>query len=262
MNIVFNFKNQVSFRGDNITDLKMLKISIKQWLKYYKPGFKDVFICGHYNKEELDELISSLGSSFINDNKLKIVNIEFIPSIFKTSKTNIVNYQMMAMWSYTKEPFIMGTNDIFPINLTDDTYLNKEYSIRHKDYRELNIPDLNKAPWFLVNWINTIEYFKYKYNFFNKEIYEGHNAYVVTKEFMDFYMKDPELWINKDRDVVLSLWLKMNGHDLMHEEEFCKPIFANNKLQISNDDIKRLKMINATLPNHPKSKKILKRIIK
>jgi len=257
MNLVIMFKNQVGFRGDNITDLKMLKISIKQWGRFYKPGIDKVIISGSYSNKELKDIIDYLGSNFIESYNIKIININSIPRQFNSNKTNRINYQLIKTWEYLKEPFILGTNDIFPIKLIDNSYLNKEYRIRYKDYTKVSEPS-----WVEQHWINTIKYFKDKYSFNTKEIYEGHNVYTITKEFMDFYLSDSNLWFDKDRDMVLNLWLRMNGKNLLSKEEFCKETFSNNKLQISKQDLKRLKMINVTLPNHPESKKILKRIIK
>ena len=259
MNIVFNFKNQVKFRRDNTIDLKMLKISIKQWNRFYKHGIKNTYIAGSYSEKEIDELINYLTTDFLDKYNIKILNVGSIPKQFNLNKVTRVNYQTIKAFEYIKEPFIMGTNDIFPIKYIDNKYLNKEYSIRHKDYSKL---ELNKIDWLEEQWIYTIEYFKEKYNFHNKEIYELHNAYVVTKEFIDFYLSNPELLFNSGRDIVLALWLKMNGKEILSEEEFCKPTFYSNKLQINKNDLKKLKMIDVTLPNHQESKKILKRIKK
>jgi len=257
MNLVIMFKNQVGFRGDNITDLKMLKISIKQWNKFYKPGISNTYVSGSYSNKELKDITDYLGTNFIERYNINIINVGKFPKDFDNHKTNRANYQLIKTWEYLKEPFILGTNDIFPIKLIDNSYLNKEYRIRYKDYTEVLEPS-----WLEQHWINTIKYFKDKYEFDSKEIYEGHNAYTITKEFMDFYLSDPNLWFWKDKDMVLNLWLRMNGKNLLSKEEFCKETFSHNKLQLSKQDLKRLKMINVTLPNHPESKKILKRIIK
>jgi len=257
MNLVIMFKNQRDFRGDNVTDLKMLKISIKQWNRFYKPRISKTYISGSYNQFEINEILNYLGKNFIEKYNITILNVGSIPPEFNTHKTNRANYQLIKTWEYLQEPFILGTNDIFPIKLIDDNYLNKEYRIRHKDYTKIT-----PRNWYEQHWINTIKYFKEKYGFENKEIYEGHNAYVITKEFMDFYLSDPNLWFDKDKDMVLALWLKMNGKDILSKEEFCKETFFANKLQITKKDLKRLKMINVTLPNHPESKKILKKVVK
>ena len=257
MNLVIMFKNQTDFRGDNTTDLKMLKISIKQWNKFYKPGIGNTYICGSYSEPEAKDIIHTLGNKFIDEYNIKILNVGKIPDGFNTSKTNILNYQMITAWDYLKDDFIFGVNDIFPIKFIDNTYINKEYAIRYKDYTKVN-----SNSWIDNNWINTIKYFKSKYGFESKEVYEGHIPYMITKEFMDFYLADKSLWFNKDRNIVLTLWLKMNGYDILHKEKYCKMTFANNKLQTTRKDLKALKMINVTLPNHPESKKLLKRIIK
>ena len=259
MDIVFMFKNQSGFRGDNVTDLKMLKISIKQWKRFYKPGLDNIYISGSYNKQELDELLNYLGNSFMDNYNIKIINVGDIPKEFNNNKTNRINYQLIMTWLELKSEFIVGTNDIFPIRFIDDTYLNKLYKILYNDYTKIPSKDMF---WLMENWVRTIEYFKYKYNFENKIVYEGHNPYLVTKEFMDFYLADNNLWFNMDRDIVLFMWLLMNGEDIFTKEQYCKETFYANKLQITKKDLKRLKMINVTLPNHPESKKILKRIIK
>jgi len=257
MNLVIMFKNQSNFRNDSIIDLKMLKLSIKQWNKFYKPGISNTYISGSYSEPELKEIINYLDRSFMNKYNIKIINTTDIPTEFNNNKTNRINYQLIKTWEYLKEPFILGTNDVFPIKLIDNSYLNKEYKIRYKHYNDIKI-----FSWFENNWLNAIKYFKDKYSFETTEIYEGHNAYIITKEFMDFYLTDKNLWFDKDRDVVLNLWLRMNGKNILHRDQFCKETFSHNKLQITKQDLKKLKMINVTLPNHPKSKKILKKVIK
>ena len=264
MNLVINFKNQIGFRQNFTIDLKMLKISIKQWNRLYEPKIDKTFIVGSYTDKEIEDIITYLSKQFIDKFNIKILNAGSIPVQFNTNKISRVNYQMIKAWEYIKEPFILGTNDIFPIKKIDNKYLNKEYKVKYKDYtniKELSLKEPNKVHWLTHQWIYAIDYFRNKYNFDSKTIYELHNAYVVNKEFMDFYLSDSNLWIQIGRDIVIALWLKMNGKEILSDEEFCKVTFDSNKLQINKNDLKKLKMLNVTLPNHPDSVKLLKKVL-
>jgi len=258
MDIVFFFKNQSDFRLNDTTDLKILKISIRQWNRLYKPGITKTYISGIYTQKEYKDIIDYLGESFIKKYNIQIINIKKIPPEFTTNKSNKVNYSLIITWEYLKKPFIVGTNDIFPIKMIDDSYINKHYKILHNDYTK--IPK-GKDFWITEHWTNTNNYFKEKYNFANKEIYEGHNAYLITKEFMDFYTADKNLWIDMDRDMVHTVWMKMKGQNVLHEDNYCGVTFEWNKWQLDKKKLQKYKMINLTLPNHPKSKSFISKYL-
>jgi len=258
---VIFFKNQSKLKNNSLIDLKMLKITLKQWIKFYKPGFKKIYISGDFsNEEDAEEIINYLNAKFMKENSIKLLNYGKVPPKFNTSKTNIVNYGLIKTWEYLKEPFILGTNDIFPIKFVDDKYINKQYKIRTNDYEKMSFKE--RKHWLNSHWIKAIKYFKEKYNFDNKIICEGHNPYKITQEFMNFYLNDENLQLDIDRDIVHTLFLKMNEEEVMCKEEYCKATFISNKFSISKKDLKNIKFVNCTLPNHPKTKNLIKRIIK
>jgi len=252
-NIVFMFKNQ----KNDLTDYKMLKISMKQWFRLYDGEVENIYICGVYTEQDIKDIVNNLTENFLKKYKVKIINAKNIPKQFDTNKTNRANFQLISAWKHLQKPFIVATNDIFPIKKIDDSYLNMEYMIKY--------PDINKIPedkyyWWLENYRRTYEYFKSKYNFENKIVYEGHNPYYITKEFMDFYLADPNLLFNMDRDTILTFWNKMNGREVLREK-YIVTTFIRNKWQIKKKELQKAKMINATLPNHPKTKSLLSKIL-
>ena len=254
MNYVFMFKNQKSFRNDSVTDLKMLKISIKQWYKLFKDDNKKIYICGSYSYRELDEITDYLGDNFMSKYGINFINVNFIPPIYSTHKSLRVNYQMLSAYEYLGEPMVLCTNDVFPIKLIDESYLNKEYKIRYADYRDAVNPG-----WWVKNYIKAIEYFNEHFDANLKTVYEGHSLYYADHEFMKFCKDNPELLLHFDRDTVLILWLQMNG-ETVYKPGFGSTTYHANKWLLDKKTLQHTKVINVTLPNAPKCKQLLKKI--
>ena len=150
---------------------------------------------------------------------------------------------------------MLCTNDVFPIKMIDKSYLNKEFAIRVKDYRDVVNPG-----WWLSNYIETIKYFNKRFNTDFKTIYEGHSLYYVDHDFIKFCLDNPDLLLRFDRDTVLILWLQMNG-ETVYRPGFGATTYYANKWLIDKKTLKRIKVINVTLPNSPKSKNLLNKII-
>ena len=254
--LVFMFKNQKYFRQDETIDLKMLKISIKQWNKLYENAGK-TYICGEYSQKDLEDLFGYLGDDFCNKYDIKVINVDKIPSEFNKNKSIRVNYQMLFAWEVLKKDFVLCANDIFPIKKISDDYINKEYAVKYKDYTK--IPK-EKRYWWLNNYINFLEYFNKKFNTNFKEVYEGHSFYAVDKEFIEFFKSDEKFIFEFDRDVVLINYLKMKGENVF-KPGFIGTTFIANKWVWDKKKEKQYKGINVTLPNHPKSKSLLSKIL-
>ena len=255
MNYVFMFKNQKTFRGDSFTDLRMLKISIKQWYKLFKDNNKKIYICGNYTVPELNEISDYLGDNYIEKYNINVINVDTIPGEFNKNKSLKVNYQMLYAYNTLKEPMVLCTNDVFPIKLIDKGYLNKEYKIRYTDYRDAVNPG-----WWARNYINTIKYFNEHFNTDFKTVYEGHSLYYADHDFIKFCLDNPDLLLNFDRDTVLILWLQMNG-ETVYRPGFGSTTFHANKWILDKKTLQRTKVINVTLPNAPESKKLLNKIV-
>ncbi len=262
MNYVFMFKNQIDFRKDRFIDMKMLKISIKQWFNMFKDNNKKMYICGSYNKFEEKELIDYITKDYMNKYNIKILNVGSFPKEFNKNKTSKINYQMLAAFNHLKEPMILCANDIFPIKLIDESHLNKEYMIRNNDYTKLpNIDKPEKLHWWELEHINTLKYFNNKFGTNFKTMYEGHSLYYITEEFINFLKANPYLMINSPRNLVLINWLKMKGEDI-YKPGFCSMTFYSNNWMLDKKRLQQTKVVNITLPNHPKSKAFLNKVKK
>lgn len=262
--VVFMFKNQVDFRKDRFIDLWILKVSIKQWFKLYKHHNKTTYICGSYTKEDIDEIVNYLTEPFIKRYNIKIINIGGFPKKL-VNKSQKVNYQLIKMWQYLQTPFAVAHNDVFPIKPINDDYMDKEYEIISNDYKK--IPE-NKIYWWLNNQINTLEYLNKNYcekfgkdKDFLKITYGGHSFYSVNKEFMEFFMSDEWFLMNADRDVVLTNWKKLHDKKV-YIPGFIGTTFHSNKWIWDKKKEKQYKGIDATLPNHPKAKNLIKKLTK
>ena len=256
MNYVFMFKNQKNFRGDDHTDLKMLKTSIKQWYKLFKDDNKKMYICGSYNQDEVSEIALYLTENFINKYDIKIINVGQIPEDFNKNKTSRINYQMIFAYNFIKEPIILCTNDIFPIKLIDKNYLNKEYIIKYKDCTQITEPH-----WWEQEYIDAIDYFNITFKTDFKTMYKGHSIYYIDKDFINFLNENPFLMHNIPRNVSLILWLQMNG-ETVYKPGFGLATFYKNKWLIDKKILQKIKILDVTKPNDLKTKKLLSKIIK
>lgn len=257
MNYVFMFKNQVKFRGDKITDLKLLKLSIKQWSNLFEDSNKNIYVCGSYSKKDINEIATYLTSTFIEKYNITMLNVGNIPDVFNQRKTTIVNYQMLVAYDYLQEPFVICSNDVFPIQQIDDSYLNKEYGIKYNDYHSIKEPS-----WWEDNYIKAIQYFNQKYGTNHNKIYYGHSMYYIDKEFIDFCNEDPAMLLRFDRDTILMLWLEIVKNKSVYIKGFGSFLIAKDKWMINDKNINQLKLINATDPKDNRSRKFLNKLIK
>lgn len=251
--IVFMFKNQTDFKKDQTIDIEMLKISIKQWSKNYKTD--KMIICGSYNNKEIQDIVDILTETFILERGIKILNIGEFPKGL-VNKTQKVNYQAIFAWDYLKEEYIVAYGDVFPIQKIDDSYLNKEYGIKYDDYTK--IPE-NKMYWWLENNINAIKYLSEMYNVELKTIYEGHTFYTVDEEVINLLKNDPFLFMNVDRDIIKQKLEIIKGKDILIPD-FIGTTFIANKWVWDESKEEQYKGIDVTLPKHPKSQELLKRL--
>ena len=254
--LVFMFKNQKEFRQDETTDLKMLKTSIKQWNRLYENA-GDTYICGEYNENDLKEIFEYLGKNFVDKYDIKIINVGKIPLAFNQNKFTRVNYQMLAAYDQIKKDFVLCANDVFPIKKIGDEYLNKEFKIKYQDYTKI---PANEKFWWVNNYINTLEYFNNKYDANLKTVYEGHTFYAVDKDFIEFFSSNPYLLLNCDRDTVLIQYLKMKGENVFMPD-IIGETFTRNQWVWDKKKAKQYKGVNITLPNHPKSKSLMSKIL-
>jgi len=254
---VFMFKNQTDFRKDQTTDLKMLKTSIKQWNKLYQ-GNDENYICGEYSPFDLDEIKKYLGDDFIERYSIKVINCK-IPSRFKISKTAKINFQMLEAFKVLQQEYVFCVNDIFPIKKITQEHLNKEYLVKYNDYTK--IKDDAKF-WWVDNYIKFLEFFNKKHNTDFKKIYEGHNFYTIDEEFIEYFLSEEFYVLNCDRNVVKThfLLLKNKEQDLFIPD-LIGTTFKKNKFVLDKKSLMKHKGINVTLPNHPKSKSLLSKIL-
>ena len=256
MPIVFMFKNQTDFRKDQTIDLKMLNISIRQYIKLYK-NLGDIYICGSYNNKEIDDIVKTIGQDYIERKGIKIINIGSFPLGVKT-KTQKVNYQAIAAFDTLKEEFIVAHNDVFPIKTIDETYLNKEYGIKYKDYTK--IPE-GKSYWWLDEYIKTLGHLSKLWDIDLKTIYEEHTFYTCDEETIKLLQEDPFLFTYAARNVVRIQKDIRDGKDV-YIPDFIGTTFIANKWVWDKNKEKQYRGIDVTLPNHPLSQKLLKKILK
>ena len=249
------FKNQKGFRHDETTDLKMLKTSIKQWNRLYENA-GDTYICGEYKKQDIQEIKDYLTKDFIKKYNIKVIHVD-IPKQFSHIKTARLNFQMLAAYNQLKNDFVFCANDIFPIKRIGDDYINKEFKIKHQDYTKL---DRENAFWWLKNYISMLEHFNEKYNTDFKQVYNGHQFYSINKDFIDFFTSDEFFVFNCDRNAVLTHYLKMKGEDIFIPD-YIGETFARNQWIWDKKKLKQYKGVNITLPNHPKSKSLMSKIL-
>ena len=251
-NVVIMFKNQ----RKGVIDLWLLKHSIKQWRRLY-PNTQNIIICGSYNKFEQEELLGYLTSNYLEKHKVFVLNVGEIPEAFNTHKVNRVNYQLICAWEALQSGFVLAYNDMFPIKPIDDTYLNKEYRILHKDYRYIKPSDMY---WWAKFYIRTAEWFKEHYGLTHYTMYKAHNPQYYNKEFMEFYLKHPELQIDMNRDNVLLYFNLLQGHNIMRDD-YMLNTYYKNKWIATKDKIKTAKMIDCAVPESPKTKTLLKKLL-
>ena len=251
--IVVMFKNQ----RKGVLDLKLLKASIKQWSRLYKDFSGNIYVCGGYSDSEVKDIQDYLTANFIRKYNVTIMNIGKYPTEFADNKVNKINYQFLVATKVLPKGFILATNDVFPIKIIDDTYLNKEYDILCKDYTKL--PERLKY-WWSQQYINTAEYFKAKYNVKNKIMYVGHNPQYYSAEFIEFYTKDQNLWFNMSRNIVLTHYNLMKGYNVLRDK-YLITTFRANKWIANKKEVQKAKMLDVTVPEHPKTQSLMKKLL-
>ena len=105
-----------------------------------------------------------------------------------------------------------------------------------------------------------LEHFNEKYNTDFKQVYNGHQFYSINKEFIDFFTSDEFFIFNCDRNAVLTHYLKMKGEDVFIPD-YIGETFARNQWIWDKKKAKQYKGVNITLPNHPKSKSLMSKIL-
>ena len=250
--VVIMFKRQ----RKGVLDLWLLKKSLKQWSRLYK-NIDGLYICGIYPENELNLMLDYLTADFIKKYKITIINISEIPKIYDTNKVNRANFQHIMAYKALKRGFVVGYNDMFPIKPIDDTYLNKEYRILHKDYRKMKPED---HYWWADFYIKTSEWFKEHYNLENYIMYKGHNPQYYNKEFMEFYLEHPELHIDMNRDTILLHWNLVKGYNILRDNFMLNTYFSDKWLP-TKSDTKTKKMVDVAVPESKKTINLLKKLL-
>lgn len=251
--IVVMFKNQ----REGILDIKLLKHSIKQWSRLYKDFSGDIYVCGGYSDKEVKDIQDYLTANFIKKYNVTIMNIGAYPTEFNNHKVNRANYQFLVASKVLPNGFILAYNDTFPIKPIDDTYLNKEYDILVKDYTKM--PNDLKF-WWTEQYINTSKYFEEKYGVSNKTIYVEHHPQYYNAEFIEFYHNDKNLWFDMSRDVVLTHYNLMQGYNILRDK-YMITTFRANKWVANKKEVQKAKMLDVTVPEHPKTQALMKKLL-
>lgn len=251
-NIVFHFKNQSDSRQHKFTDYRVLKNSINMWHK--NVDIKAAYIIGEYTNEDIAEIKEQFSKEFEKYN-LSIINIKN-PMTYKWMR---INYQVLKAYEYLKEPFISAHIDVFPIRKLSDEHFNKEYGIRHRDVIKLYNDPTKKdhIGWFGELEARTLIYFNEKYNTDFKIMYEHHSFYYITKEFIDFFTNDRELF-KFNYSTILCLYNQLQGESIWYPD-LIGVTYRRNKFVWEKSKEKIYKGINLTLPDGQKSKKIMKK---
>lgn len=249
--LVIMFKNQKEM------DLLLLQIAITQWNKCYDK-IEKTYICGIFDNYELEEISKSLSRPFIERFNVTFINLKKIPDEFKTTKTNRLNYALIRTWNFLKRDFILAPNDVFPIRKIDDRFFNIENEIRYKSVEA--IPS-SEEYWWVKNYKRTIKYFQEHYNLKQDVVYDGHIPNLITKEFMDFYLSDKNLWLDMDRNIVLTLWRVINNQKII-DKKYLATTFSMGKWDIKEEEMNDIYFVNITNPTHIESRKFLKNILK
>jgi len=242
----------IPFRPVVKEDYPMLKRCIVGWNKY--ANVKKTYITGEFTQAEVKSIIEIL------DTLKDEIDVDIIGMINPHKEgTRRVFYQTVEFYKKHSEPFIQAHDDLIPIKPLCYESFNKEYKILRKDYRKF---PANELGWFIEKQVDSIKWFCDRYNKETLPLYEGHSLYLYDNEIMQFILDNPETHSFSLDDILrgyLHCEKGLSTDDIFYPNLVGNCWFAN-KWQIDKNKLKDCKAINFTLPMHPKTKALLKKV--
>ena len=263
MDLVISFKP-----GNKGQDYNMLRLAFIQYVKFAKFLTGDFYIIGDYTEKQLEEVTEQIDKiSNRIGRKITVLNTKLHTNKdIKLDKFQIIYYQVTAAGRYLQDKkgsvnFLHAHTDVLPIKPLSLDDLNKEYKIKDKDW-EKHLNDSFSNKWFSRLQAMSIKHYTEKYGKRDTALMEHHYFYAIDDKILEELVK-PENYLNFNYpDVITNYHIFVRNiplHSCMKRDLITTTFIANQWVYKVSENTKA---VNVTVPNHTKSKKLLKLIEK